>query len=99
MEAAYKNEVMFKMELDVTYPIPRTITKHFNSLKVLRQWEKRNDPDGSLTILETRKYILTDKGYERYHVFGNTIVPLSKLIQITTFLIKNEESKSSFFRK
>lgn len=90
---------LFKLELEVTYPIPRTITKYFNSLKVLRQWEKRNDPESSLTVLETRKYMLSDKGYERFHVFGNTIVPLSELIQITTSLLKNEESKSSFSRK
>ena len=38
------------MEIDVLVPIPRTVTRDFTSLKHLRQWQKRNDIDGSLTV-------------------------------------------------
>ena len=50
---------LFKLELDITYPIPRTITKTFNSLKTLRQWENRNDIDNIITVFEKREYILS----------------------------------------
>ena len=90
---------LFKLELDVVYPISRTVSKYFKTLKTLRQYDKRNDFDNALVVLEKREYILTDSGYERFYVFFNRIVPLSELIKITTGLIKSEESKSSIFKK
>ena len=90
---------LFKLELDIAYPISRTVSKCFKSLKTLRQYDKRNDFDNALVVLEKREYILTASGYERFHVFFNRIVPLSELIKITTELIKSEESKSSTFKK
>ena len=47
MREAEEN-IKFKMEIDVLVPIPRTVTRGFTSLKHLRQWQKRNDIDGSL---------------------------------------------------
>lgn len=47
MREAEEN-IKFKMEIDVLVPIPRTVTRDFTSLKHLRQWQKRNDIDGSL---------------------------------------------------
>jgi hypothetical protein len=90
---------LFKLELDVTYPIPRTITKRFNSLKVLRQWTKRNNVDNQMIVFEKREYIFTGKSYERFAILGKTIVPLSDLIKKTTDLINNEEQKASFLKK
>ncbi|MDB9081689.1 MULTISPECIES: hypothetical protein [Bacteroidales] len=54
MREAEEN-IKFKMEIDVLVPIPRTVTRDFTSLKHLRQWQKRNDIDGSLyfTVLHT----------------------------------------------
>lgn len=43
-----EENIKFKMEIDVLVPIPRTVTRDFTSLKHLRQWQKRNDIDGSL---------------------------------------------------
>ena len=48
-----EENIKFKMEIDVLVPIPRTVTRDFTSLKHLRQWQKRNDIDGSLTALHT----------------------------------------------
>ena len=90
---------LFKLELDVTYPIPRTIAKYFKSLKTLRQWKKRNDIDNNILFFEAREYILIGSRYERFHVFFNKIVPLSELISVTTELIKSEESKTSLLQK
>lgn len=89
------DSLKFKIELDVIYPIRRTIAKSFKSLKILRQWAKRNDIYSSIYIFEVREYILTNEGYQRFVVFGNTIVSLSELVKITTNLIKSEELKSS----
>jgi hypothetical protein len=89
----------FRLELDVTYPISRIITKDFNSLKVLRQWIKRNNIDNTLEVLEYREYIFNGKSFERFVIFGKTIVLLSDLIDTTTKLIKNEEQKASFLKK
>lgn len=52
MREAEEN-IKFKMEIDVLVPIPRTVTRDFTSLKHLRQWQKRNDIDGSLYCLHT----------------------------------------------
>ena len=49
MREAEEN-IKFKMEIDVLVPIPRTVTRDFTSLKHLRQWQKRNDIDGSLYL-------------------------------------------------
>ena len=91
--------LLFKLELDVTCPIPRTRTKYFKSLKTLRQWKNRNDVDNNITIFEAREYILVGSRYERFHIFFNKVVPLSELITVTTGLIKSEESKSSYLQK
>ena len=66
----------FKLELDIAYPQIFIASKYFNSLKILNQWIKRNN---SFSIFGYRKYILTDNGYERFEIFGNTIVTLSEL--------------------
>ena len=54
MREAEEN-IKFKMEIDVLVPIPRTVTRDFTSLKHLRQWQKRNDIDGSLYCFAQRK--------------------------------------------
>ena len=61
MREAEEN-IKFKMEIDVLVPIPRTVTRDFTSLKPLRQWQKRNDIDGSLYCFAHREYLLNEKG-------------------------------------
>ena len=61
MREAEEN-IKFKMEIDVLVPIPRTVTRDFTSLKHLRQWQKRNDIDGSLYCFAHREYLLNEKG-------------------------------------
>ena len=45
-------EYLFKPEFDITYPFFRTQTKNFKSLKVLRQWQKRNEIDNSFVVFK-----------------------------------------------
>ena len=68
MREAEEN-IKFKMEIDVLVPIPRTVTRDFTSLKHLRQWQKRNDIDGSLYCFAHREYLLNEKGGKAS--FGN----------------------------
>ncbi|MDH6311213.1 hypothetical protein M2451_003872 [Dysgonomonas sp. PFB1-18] len=83
----------FKLEIDIAYPLIYIGKKYFNSLKTLNQWLKRNE---SVSIFGHRKYILTDSGYQRFHIFGNTIVPLSELQQIVQQIEKSEKENVEF---
>lgn len=95
METKYK----FKMEIDTTIPIPRTVTRGFTSLKHLRQWQKRNDLDNSLWCFAHREYMLNDNGeWERFTVISNQIVRLSELEKLLKEL-KDEGFKSSLYKK
>lgn len=84
---------LFKLELDIAYPQVCILPKYFHSLKILNQWLKRND---SFSIFGHRKYILTDNGYERFEIFGNTIVPLSELKKVVRKIEKNEKESNEF---
>ncbi len=79
MREAEEN-IKFKMEIDVLVPIPRTVTRGFTSLKHLRQWQKRNDIDGSLYCFVHREYLLNEKGeWEQFTVIGKQIVTIGEL--------------------
>ena len=66
-----EENIKFKMEINVLVPIPRTVTRDFTSLKHLRQWQKRNDIDGSLYYFAHREYLLNEKGeWEQFTVIG-----------------------------
>ena len=83
----------FKLELDIAYPQIFIASKYFNSLKILNQWIKRNN---SFSIFGYRKYILTDNGYERFEIFGNTIVTLSELKEVVSKIEKSEQENLKF---
>lgn len=79
MREAEEN-IKFKMEIDVSVPIPRTVTRDFTSLKHLRQWQKRNDIDGSLYCFAHREYLLNEKGeWEQFTVIGKQVVTIGEL--------------------
>ena len=79
MREAEEN-IKFKMEIDVLVPIPRTVTRDFTSLKHLRQWQKRNDIDGSLYCFAHREYLLNEKGeWEQFTVIGKQVVTIGEL--------------------
>lgn len=60
--------------------IPRTVTRDFTSLKHLRQWQKRNDIDGSLYCFAHREYLLNEKGeWEQFTVIGKQVVTIGEL--------------------
>jgi hypothetical protein len=88
---------LFKLELDVITPVPRTVTKHLKTLKVLRQWQKRSELDKNFYVLEYREYMFNDSlgQWERFAIFGTTLVPLSELKDEANKLYKSEESKYS----
>lgn len=86
-------EYLFKLELDIAYPQICIISKYFHSLKILNQWLKRNN---SFSIFDHRKYILTDNGYERFEIFGNTIVTLSELKEAVRKIEKSEQDNLKF---
>lgn len=78
MREAEEN-IKFKMEIDVLVPIPRTVTRDFTSLKHLRQWQKRNDIDGSLYCFAHREYLLNEKGeWEQFTVIGKQVVTIGE---------------------
>lgn len=76
-----EEQYSFKLEIDVISPISRTVTKPFRSLKVLRQWQKRTDIDNNIYILGHREYMRNPvtHQWERFTVFGTTIVLFSEL--------------------
>lgn len=88
-----EDQYSFKLELDVISPIPRTVTKPFRSLKVLRQWQQRADIDNNIYILGYREYKLNPvtHQWERFTVFGTTIVLFSELEREYYRLRKNKE--------
>ena len=70
MREAEEN-INLKMEIDVLVPIPRSVPRDFTSLEHLRQWQKRNDIDGSLYCFAHREYLLNEKGeWEQFTVIG-----------------------------
>lgn len=79
MKEAEEN-IKFKIEVDMFVPIPRTITRKFSSLKHLRQWQKRNDLDGSIYFFAHREYLLNNQGnWEQFTVIGKQIVTITEL--------------------
>jgi len=49
-------------------------------LKHLRQWQKRNDIDGSLYCFAHREYLLNEKGeWEQFTVIGKQVVTIGEL--------------------
>ncbi len=74
-------EYIFKLRIDVTSPIPRTITRNFKSLKSLRQWQQRKDIDNNIYMLGYREYTINEqtKKWERFTVFGKSLVLFSEL--------------------
>lgn len=88
-----EEENLFKLEVDVAYPQICIYSRYFKTLKHLNQWLKRNK---DIWNVGTRKYILTDNGYELFHIFGNTIVPMSELEKSLSLLQKEEARKKEF---
>lgn len=88
-----KNEPSFKLEIDIIAPVCRTVTKQFKTLKVLRQWQQRADIDNNIYILGYREYKLNPvtHRWERFTVFGTTIVLFSELEREYYRLRKNKE--------
>jgi hypothetical protein len=46
-----------RLEMEITYPIHRIVFKSFHSLKVMRQWIKRNDLENNIGCLGYKEYI------------------------------------------
>jgi len=86
-------EYLFRLELDVAYPQIGVASRYFHSLKSLNQWLKRNE---TASIFDHRKYILTEKGYERFHIFGNTVVTLTEMQEIINNIEISERDRIQF---
>lgn len=82
-----EGNIKFKMEMDIFIPIPRTVTRGFTSLKHLRQWQKRNDIDGSTYCFAHREYLLNEKGeWEQFTVIGKQIVTIGELEELLSVM-------------
>jgi hypothetical protein len=79
---------IFKLEIEITTPILRTITKRFVTLKSMRQWQKRTNLDHALWCLCYREYVFVNEDWERFTVIGKRIVTLSELERIVEKLHK-----------
>lgn len=88
-----QEENSFRLELDIAYPQICIASKYFKSLKILNQWLKRNN---SFSTFGHRKYILTENGYERFEIFGNTIVTLSQLKEVVSKIEKSQQENLQF---
>ena len=88
-----EEQYLFKLELDIAYPQIGIASKYFHSLKILNQWLKRNE---SVSIFGHRKYILSESGYERFEIFGNTIVTLSGLKEVVRKIERSEKDNIEF---
>lgn len=87
------NGYIFKLRIDVTSPIPRTITRNFKSLKSLRQWQQRKNIDNNIYMLAYREYMFNPntQKWERFTVFGKSLVLFSDLEKEYNRLNTNEE--------
>lgn len=45
-------EKMFRLDIELCYPVLRVVRKKFSSLKMMRQWEKRNAIESGLLFLK-----------------------------------------------
>ena len=98
MREAEEN-IKFKMEIDVLVPIPRTVTRDFTSLKHLRQWQKRNDIDGSLYCFAHREYLLNEKGeWEQFTVIGKQVVTIGTATEKLKYRIAVKMTAADYFR-
>lgn len=90
-----QDEYPYKLEIDVITPVSRIVTKPFKTLKVLRQWQQRADIDNNIYILGYREYKLNPvtHQWERFTVFGTTIVLFSELEREYYRLRKNKEEQ------
>ena len=62
------------------FPSHVLLPRGFTSLKHLRQWQKRNDIDGSLYCFAHREYLLNEKGeWEQFTVIGKQVVTIGEL--------------------
>lgn len=86
-------QYIFKLRIDVTNPIPRTITRNFKSLKSMRQWQQRKGIDDNIYMLAYREYTINKKTnlWERFTVFGKSLVLFSDLEKEYKRLNTNEE--------
>lgn len=65
--------------MDIVYPTVTTGVRNFGSLKSLRQWVKRNDPENNITCFGYREYVLVGDVWDRFTVIGKKVVTLSEL--------------------
>ena len=94
MEQANKPD-KFKLEIDTILPIPRTVTYRFSNLKIMRQWQKRKGIPNVYWCISYREYLLNNNNeWERFIVFGKSIVRLSELEEAVKRL-KDEGFNSS----
>jgi hypothetical protein len=86
-------EYIFKLRIDVTSPVPRTITRNFKSLKSMRQWQQRKDIENNIYMLAYREYTINEqtKKWERFIVFGKSVVLFSELEREYQRLKRHEE--------
>ncbi|MFV0468719.1 MAG: hypothetical protein ACK5MK_07320 [Dysgonomonas sp.] len=90
-----QDQYTYKLEIDVITPVSRTVTKPFKTLKVLRQWQQRADIENNIYIFGYREYMLNPVTHlwERFTVFGTTIVLFSELEREYYRLRKNKEEQ------
>jgi len=92
------NNIKFKLEIDTFNPVPCTVTKYFKSLKILRQWQKRNNLENQFFVLGYREYVLNKESkWERFVIFGTNLVLISELIDNVDLIIKSEEERRKIF--
>jgi hypothetical protein len=78
----------FKLDIEIIYPCLRVVSKYFASLKVMRQWQKRNDLDHSIVCFGYKEFIFINEQLERFTIIGKRIVTLSELYALVHKLEK-----------
>jgi hypothetical protein len=73
----------FRLDIEVCHPIITTTRQYFKSLKIMRQWQKRNDLKNNITCLGYKEYTKSEAGHwEQFVVIGKNILTLSQLYKI-----------------
>jgi hypothetical protein len=73
----------FRLDIEIVYPFHTIVRKYFNTLKIMRQWQKRNDLDHNIYAFGYKELTKNKDGqWELFTVTGKKMLTVSQLKNI-----------------
>jgi hypothetical protein len=73
----------FRLDIEIVYPFHTTVCKYFNTLKIMRQWQKRNDLDRNIYTFGYKELTKNkEEQWELFTVISKKILTVSQLKKI-----------------